>query len=294
MFGYVTPYIPELKVKDYEKFKAYYCGLCRSIKKNIGNLPRAALNYDMTFLAILLDSLLSNKISYKKVKCLVHPFKKKVMVEDTGPIKYAGFCNIVLSYYKLFDDIKDDSSIKSKFLYPVFKIYMNKLPCEFKPAVNYIKKSLENLSRFENNFNHNSFDIICHPFSDLTAFILSNYADTTEENTTNLYWLGYNLGKWIYIIDALDDLKKDMSNNKFNPLNACFNNNHLCYDKFYSDIKNRADFLLGTCASQCLEFFSKLNVIKNKELLYNILQYGLLDKMDKVFKRGVYRNEKSL
>lgn len=68
MFGYVTPYKMELKIKDYEKFKAYYCGLCRSIKYNIGNVPRISLNYDMTFLALLLDSLGTGEQTYVKKK----------------------------------------------------------------------------------------------------------------------------------------------------------------------------------------------------------------------------------
>lgn len=291
MFGYVTPCISELKVKDYEKFKAYYCGLCRSIKHNIGNIPRIALNYDMTFLAILLDSLSDKKLGYEIKKCLVHPIKKKVILEDTPALEYASFYNITLSCYKFLDDINDDHSIKNRFLYGAFKIYLNKLPETFNPSVNYIKNSLYNLSRIENSNECSSFDSICHPFSDLTAFVLSNY---TSENRENLYWLGYNLGKWIYIIDAVDDLEKDMKNNRFNPLNACFNSKNLDYDQFYPQIKDRADFILGTCASQCMGFFNKLPIAKNEELLYNILQYGLLEKMDKVFERGVYKNEKSL
>ncbi|MBP2032423.1 hypothetical protein J2Z42_001088 [Clostridium algifaecis] len=291
MFGYVTPCIPELKVKDFEKFKAYYCGLCRSIKSNIGNFPRIALNYDMTFLAILLDSLSEDKIIYKREVCLIHPTKKKTILQDTSALKYAAFFNICLSYYKLLDNIQDDDSKKDKFLSYSFKRYLNKLPESFKPNIKYIKNSLYKLSDIENNAENKTFDSICHHFSDLTAFILSNYSHKDSEN---LYWLGYNLGKWIYIIDSLDDLKKDMRNGNFNVLNHCFNNKNLSYDKFYLEIKAKVDFILGTCASRCMDFFNKLPIIKNRELLYNILQYGLLEKMDKVFMRGAYKNEKSL
>lgn len=291
MFGYVTPCIPELKVKDFEKFKSYYCGLCRSIKSNIGNFPRIALNYDMTFLAILLDSLSEDKPMYKKELCLVHPIKKRTILQDTPALKYAAFFNISLSYYKLLDNIQDDNSKKDKLLSYTFKKYLNKLPENFKSNVVYIKNNLYDLSQIENNNKNETFDSICHPFSDLTAFILSSYS---HKNGENLYWLGYNLGKWIYIIDALDDLKKDIEKGNFNVLNHCFNNKNLCYDEFYLEINDKVDFILGTCASTCMDFFNKLPIIKNKELLYNILQYGLLEKMDKVFKRGAYKNEKSL
>ncbi|WP_416044760.1 DUF5685 family protein [Clostridium tyrobutyricum] len=291
MFGYVTPCISELKVRDYEKFKAYYCGLCRAIKNNIGNLPRITLNYDMTFLAILLDSLSKDKIVYKRQLCLFHPTRKKTILKSTSALEYAAFYNIAFTYYKLLDDVHDDSSIKSNFLAHWLKIYLNKLPDSFKKNLEYIKKGLNDLTQIETSRNNNSFDKICHPFSNITAFTLCNY---TDSNSETLYALGYNLGKWIYVIDALDDLKKDMEKGKFNVLNYCFNKNELNYSEFYVEIQNRVDFILGSCASTCMNYFNKLPISKNQELLHNILQYGLLEKMDKVFKRGAYKNEKSI
>ena len=78
MFGYVMPCKNGTKVRDYEKFKAYYCGLCHTIKEQYGNLPRATLNYDMTFLAILLDSLNDKPLASKKITCSLHPFQKSL------------------------------------------------------------------------------------------------------------------------------------------------------------------------------------------------------------------------
>ena len=91
MFGYVFPYKMELKIKDYEKFKAYYCGLCLSLKNNFGNLPRLSLNYDMTFLAILLDSLDKTKTHYNNHTCIVHPIKKRIFVVNNKALDYAAF-----------------------------------------------------------------------------------------------------------------------------------------------------------------------------------------------------------
>lgn len=77
MFGYVTPCKMELKIKEYEKFRAYYCGLCKTIKKRLWWIARITINYDMTFLGILLDSLEDNKNTFTKVHCIIHPIKKK-------------------------------------------------------------------------------------------------------------------------------------------------------------------------------------------------------------------------
>ena len=100
MFGYVTPCKMEMKIKDFEKFKAYYCGLCNSIKNTYGQLPRITLNYDMTFLAVLLDSLGDNKSNFTKFSCAIHPLKKRLMINNNLALDYAAFCNTTLAYYK--------------------------------------------------------------------------------------------------------------------------------------------------------------------------------------------------
>ncbi|MEY7999262.1 DUF5685 family protein [Clostridium sp. Mt-5] len=292
MFGYITPYKMELKIKDYEKFKAYYCGLCRSIKHNIGNVPRIFLNYDMTFLTILLDSLENDRQIYVKKRCILHPMRKKVILKDNISLKYAAFCNISLTYFKLLDNVNDDMSTTSKILSFYLKKYLNAMPEGFKKNFTDINHKLQNLYSLEKNSENKSIDALAHPFGELTGFILSSFKN--NENKDNLYFLGYNLGKWIYIIDALDDLRSDISHGKFNAINQCFNCENLCCEKFLKKIEPRIDFILGTCAAQCMNAFNKLPIKRNEELLYNIIQYGLLDKMDKVFRRGVYKDEKSI
>lgn len=292
MFGYVTPCKMELKIKDYEKFKAYYCGLCRSIKENIGNIPRATLNYDMTFLAILLDSLNNDASIYNKKVCAMHGFRKKVSLKDNPSLKYAAFCNTALSYHKLVDNINDDGSKKSKIFSLLLKGYLNKTLAEFSGHLTYIENKLNELYKLEANPEGKSIDHTAHPFAELTAFILSSYKN--DENKNNLYWLGYNLGKWIYIIDAWDDLERDMRAKKFNVINSCFNKDNSPYKDFSKEIEERIDFILGSSAAQCIYYLNNLPLKRNEELLHNILQFGLLEKMDKVFKRGVCKNEKSV
>jgi len=291
MFGYVTPCKMELKMKDYEKFRAYYCGLCKSIKKNIGNLPRFSLNYDMTFLAILLDSLSDTKPAYLKQRCLVHPLKKKVVVVDNDALKYAAYFNTILSYYKLVDNYTDDGSIKSRLLSAVLKPYIMNYPERVQSSQMEVEKRLGELSAIEASPQGRSFDEVSHPFADLTGYVLSSYL---EDKNEHLYWLGYNLGKWIYIIDAFDDLEKDMKARKFNAVEAVLNTNSLGYEEFREAVEGRVDFVLTTCASQCAACLDKLNLKKNSELLHNILQYGLMEKIDKVFKRSCDNDEKSL
>jgi hypothetical protein len=291
MFGYVTPCKMELKMKDYEKFRAYYCGLCKSIKTNIGNLPRFSLNYDMTFLAVLLDSLSPERTEYEKQVCMAHPSKKKVVVVGSDAVEYAAYLNTILSYYKLVDNCADDRSLKSWLLKSALEPYMKNYPAWIQSKKKEIQSRLAELSAMEASPSGRSIDEISHPFADLTGYILSEYR---EESREELYWLGYNLGKWIYIIDAFDDLEKDMASGKFNAVEAVLNSGALDYPGFRAKEEGRVDFLLTTCARQCLECLEALPLKKNEELLQNILQYGLMEKIDKVFKRSCFDDEKSL
>ncbi|MFL0246514.1 DUF5685 family protein [Candidatus Clostridium stratigraminis] len=294
MFGYVTPCKMELKIKDFEKFKAYYCGLCRSIKRCYGNLPRLALNYDMTFLALLLDSLSDEKNIVEKQFCSLHPLKKRVVFMGNSAIDYAAFFNVLLAYYKLLDNFEDDKSLKSKIYAAMLKIYLKKSPSYNKEKSKKISEILKTFSIEEKAFNGKNLDELSHHFADLTGYILASYEED-KDYEDRLYKLGYNLGKWIYIIDAYDDLEKDMKNSKFNAINSAFNSENLPYKEFAASVKERIYFLLTMCGAGCIENLNKLPIKRNYDLLYNILQYGLMEKMDKIFNgKEESSNEKSL
>jgi hypothetical protein len=287
MFGYVTPCKMEMKIVDYEKFKAYYCGLCHSIKDNFGNLPRLTLNFDMTFLAILLDSLSECKCDFTQFKCALHPLKKRVMINNNEALDYAAFCNITLAYYKLMDDVQDNKTMKSKIFSMFLKNYLRSPKVEYRYIMNYTSEKLLSLNTVETAYEdisvdeQLSIDGLSHIFADLTGTIISFYYKDAPFKE-DLYWLGYNLGKWIYIIDAYDDLEKDIKSNSFNAINSLLNSDKLEFEKFSKFIAPRIDFILTTCAEQCLTYLNKLPTLKNENILYNILELGLMEKMDKV------------
>ncbi|WP_026883873.1 DUF5685 family protein [Clostridium akagii] len=282
MFGYVTPCKSELKMKDYEKFKAYYCGLCLSLKKNYGNIPRLLINYDMTFIAVLLDALSEKKCDYTIGRCIAHPLKKRIFIVNNSALNYASFLNLALAYYKLADDVKDEKSLKSIVFTHIIKNYVHKFPDRLKKHSDFIKGRLNALYKLEDNDVSMGIDELSHPFAELTAFIVSEYPENNLQKDL-LYNLGYNLGKWIYIIDAFDDLEDDIASNKFNALVRTLNTDNLNFEDFKSSIKERIDFILVTSARNCFESLNKLSLCTNNDILYNILQNGLLEKMENVF-----------
>ncbi len=286
MFGYVTPLKDELKIREYEEFKSYYCGLCFHIKKHFGNLPRMILNYDMTFLALLLDSLNPTETFPTSKVCMTNPIKKKPVLLDNQALFYAAAMNVALVYFKLLDDEHDDHSLKSKTLATILKPYKSKFPTSMDEIYSIIEKNLNKLTLLEENKSFSSIDEISDPFSLIVAHIFKDYPfEIAEDNAStreHLFNFGYCLGKWIYIIDALDDLRKDMEKNKFNPIDFLYNKDGLSFEELFPKIKDRVSFTLLNCGSSVKEYLEKLPLQRNEAILHNIISLGMMDKYTKV------------
>lgn len=286
MFGYVTPLKPELKIREYESFKSYYCGVCMHIKDGFGNIPRMSLNYDMTFLGLLLDGLHEEERSFKIQRCIAHPLKKKPMIVNNKALAYAAAMNVSLVYYKLLDDVADDRSMKSKVSSIILSPYKSKFNRNVTIINDIIEENLKKLSYLEVEKRFSSIDEIAHPFSEIVGKILNLYPEEfegdSEEIRGNLYELGYSLGKWIYIIDALDDLKEDMEKNKFNPINYLYNTNNKTYEELMGEIRDRMEFTIFNCGYTCRNALENLPIKRNKEILENIISLGMMDKYTKI------------
>jgi hypothetical protein len=286
VFGYVTPLKDELKIREYTTFKSYYCGLCFHLKKEFGNLPRMTLNYDMTFLAVLLDSLTDKDASIQMRKCMTSPIKKKPIILDNEALSYAANMNVALVYYKLLDDVADNKSLKSRLLASVLSFYKRSFSSDILTVNAVISENLNLLNTLEKHQTFSSIDEICHPFSLIVAYILKMYpfplTNDTPELREHLFDLGYALGKWIYMIDALDDLEKDMAKQKFNPLNVLYNKNQLPYKELLEQIKDSVTFTILNCGYNCKHHLDHLPLYKNKELLENIISLGMMDRYTKV------------
>lgn len=287
------PYKLELKIKDYEMFKAYYCGLCLAIKNNFSNLCRLSLNYDMTFLGILLDSLADEKHNYEMSSCIAHPVKKRPKVINNSALNYAAFCNVALVYHKLLDDYNDDNALNKKFLSMYLKKFIDKENLDLKPLLKNIENNISKLTELEKSKEYISIDELSHSFADLTGFLIAFYYRDKDFHH-DLYKLGYNLGRWIYIIDAYDDLEEDLKKNKFNAINKAFNSENWTYAELLEAQRDRIEFNLMMSASTTVDALNNLPLKKNSDLLFNILQLGLMNKIESIKSRSDNKDEKSL
>lgn len=285
MFGYITPFKNELKIKDLENFRTYYCSICNKIKDKFGTIPRLGLNYDTTFFAVLLDSLSSNTNEIISTSCIRHPLSKRDFIASSNAIDYASDLNICLLYYKILDDTIDDNSLSSKFLLKTIKPYYKKIT--FNNISNILDNNLSKLNKMEQSNKTYLLDEICHPFSDLIGEIIKTYPfeinEDNEDTRRKIYTFGYTLGKCIYLFDALDDLEKDMNNFKFNPIENAYNNDDLSYNELIKKIKPSIDFNLISLISNCSEYLKILPLTKNKDIIKNVINLGLMDVYINIF-----------
>lgn len=267
MFGYVVAHKPELKMKEYYKYKAYYCGLCKVLREKYGFLGQITLTYDMTFLVVLLTSLYESETKQEEHRCVVHPAKKQKMLYNEIT-EYAADMNIILTYYKLLDDWKDESSklglVGLRLLHKSYRELEKKYPEKCK----VIRKCLSLLEECEKRGEEN-IDITARYFGKLMGELFVYKNDVWEKTLRNM---GFYLGKFIYIMDAFDDVEKDLQKDNYNALIPLYKE-----EDFEEKCAEMLNFILAECTSQ----FEKLPCVEDAEILRNILYAGVWDKFDK-------------
>lgn len=283
MLGYVTADRPELKVREYELYGGYYCGVCKSIGRRFGQLPRLVLSYDAAFLALLLSSFTQGRERVFAEHCVVHPVKKKSVVYQEDGVDYAGDMMLILAYYKLKDDWRDDRNPLAGAGMVLSKKIFKKLVKKYPDKCIMIKKHLEDQIRLEKE-GCASLDQAAEPFAKLMELVaLPEDHGLTCEEAEELKRFGYHLGKWIYLVDAYDDLEADRKKGAYNPLLRQFEcPEDTSVEAFQDRIKERIEFNLLSCLGGLAQAYEKLPVKRNQGILENIIYLGLFHKTEQI------------
>ncbi len=212
----------------------YYCGVCRSIGKHYGQIPRFGLVNETGMLAMVLDVICHTNKHVKTLKrgCIAHPHKKTLSVINNDSADYAADVNVLLIYHKLKDSWYDNKNLLSEAGSLILKKAYLKASEKQAKLSGIIERNLKKLSELEKT-NCSSIDRAADPFSEIMRDIFSMYPKLDENKFAHAGQLGYNIGKWIYLIDALNDLDEDIKNKSYNCL-------LLKYD--YSKEENIQDF----------------------------------------------------
>lgn len=268
MFGYIIINKGDMKFKEFDVYHSYYCGLCRALKERFGAAGQLSLTYDMAFLVILLSSLYEPQTREGMTKCIAHPFEKNTVRRNVFS-DYCADMNALFSYYKCRDDWNDDRKV-SKFAYgKLLQGAYQRIRSDYSEKVRRIDSLMRELSMEERKGNED----IDHMMSIFGGIMAEIFAVRTDEWEESLRTLGGYLGKFIYLLDAYEDIEEDIKRNRYNPLRRRFEN-----PDFDEEIKTVLTIMMAGC---CREF-EKLPVIENVEILRNILYSGVWYRYDAV------------
>lgn len=272
---------PELKVKEFYRYKGYYCGLCHALRREYGFRGRMTLTYDMTFLVLFLTSLYEPETRELQEHCPIHPVKKIPMLQNEIS-EYGAKMNILLTYFKFEDDWKDDKSLQGAAGMRLFRKKTEKICREYKRQAHAVQKQLKILSAYEEKQEEN-LDLVAGAFGCLMAELFVYRQDIWEED---LRKFGFYLGKFIYILDAYDDLEEDLKTGSYNPLKTL---KKQCED--LETYEQRVKEILLMMMAEATAVFEKLPCLLDAEILRNILYSGVWSKYNKIQKERQEKRE---
>ena len=285
MFGYISPDAPYLFKKDETLYQALYCGLCKSIGKGCGQTARTALTYDMAFTSALIHNIKGEDVKIEKQRCVVHPFKRRPMALTDETTVALGCVNTVLTYYKLLDD-KQDGEARG-VLRHLYRAGYKKAVKRHPEIGEIISRFIKEQAEIEKN-NCDVIDMACEPtaimMKEAGRYILGDFA---TEHTDNLF---YHIGKWVYLIDALDDYDKDVKKGRYNVLYNAYKEptRAEAVKKGGEEIK----FVFDMTFSEMRRSLSNIKFYFNHDLTDNIILRGIPVKSRTLFYGGCGNGKK--
>ena len=270
MFGYIRACKPELKIKEYETYKAVYCSLCRRLGKSYGMLSRLTLSYDFTFLALLDMSLYDECVCFEQKRCAFNPLKKCNYCKCDDALELPSAAAMIMLYYKILDNIADERGFK-KFgfimLKPLFSSAHKKAAKKYPDIETAVADYIKAQSKIECE-NTDCLDAAADPTARVMSIILP-LCSNDETQKRVLGRLGYCLGRYIYLLDAACDLPTDIKKGTYNVLKSGVEDDAAEY------AKKRVEPQLYTCVNEAAKAFELLDIKKFKSILGNIIYLGL-------------------
>ena len=323
MLGYVKIDKGELKVREYEVYTGYYCGVCKSIGRRYGQLLRMVLSYDAAFLAILLASLSDESDTPVQEHCIAHPVIKKKTVIRNRAIDYAGDVMLILAWYKLADDAADEGKVYAKPVMLMMKRIFRRLNSLYPELCSSVKCHLSALSALERE-KCASIDMAAEAFSKIMEDIFTEglqavygseppqqtspgadrsdpgisgasgmqnrpcgFASPGSDTRELLARAGYHLGKWVYMIDAVDDIEENIESGAYNPLlfRFKFDAANETADEFRARIEPDLRFNLYHYLAMLSRCTDSLDIRKNAGIIENVIYFGLNRKTEEIIMR---------
>ncbi len=286
MFGYVQYDLPNLCVKDLMLYRALYCGLCKGIAASSGQLARTGLSYDITFLSALLHNMMGVDIVIEQQNCFEHAIRKRPIAKVDALTEELGALNTLLVYHKLSDDTADEGKGGGKRL--LFRGGYRRAKARFPALEETVSRYLSRQGECERG-KEASFDRAAEP----SALFLRELGEhfLADMGTPDALGLFYDIGKWIYLVDAADDYEKDGKKGSYNPFVCAYGKGTR------QDLSERHGeelaFLFDTLFYSMREHLAGVTFHFNRDLTDNVILRGIPLETMRVLK-GEPRREMSV
>ena len=290
MFGYIAPDAPYLFKKDEKLYQAIYCGLCKSIGKGCGQRARTALTYDMAFASALIHNIRGEDVIIEKKRCVLHWFKRRPISKTDDLTVALGCVNTALAYNKLCDDKRDGD--KKAVLRHLYKRGYKRAVRRFPEIEKIISEYMSEQERLEA-----AGCAIMDEAAEPTALMMQNVSRILLGEFASVYTdkLFYSLGKWVYLIDALDDYDKDVNRGRYNVIfNACRQNSKAEAIKANGE---EIKFIFDMLFADMRECLANIKFHFNHDLTDNIILRGIPLKSREIYakcgeRKGVHNEQK--
>ena len=261
MFGYIVVNKPEMKVKEFDFYRSFYCGLCHELSARYGLKGQISLSYEMTFLTLLLSGLYEPRVKKAEGRCVVHPLQKHVFRVDEIT-DYAADMNVLLTYYKCLDDWKDEKDLLRRGYAGTLSSRVRTIEETYPRQAEAIRESLSELAECEKN-KAMSPDVPSGTSGRMMSALFLMKEDNWEQTLSRF---GFYLGKFLYLLDAFDDVEKDIKKGNYNIFAEKSEE-----EGFEEYVKGLLTMMM---AEACREY-EKLPIIRYKSILDNILYSGV-------------------
>ena len=271
MFGYLKAYTDKLNTEEQAVYEGYYCGLCRELGKRFGTLARMILAYDPVYLALLNSGLYEEEEAFREGLCLLKKGVKTKIMESPS-LLYAADMNLMLAYHNFRDRVLDSGDRKARtavrLLEKPYRETADRYPRQEKALLRY----MDSLQAFEHAPSDNP-----DYAANLTGEMLSEvFLFREDEFSRYVRPHLFYLGKYIYLIDAFEDVEKDLISGSYNPYSGLFGS-----PDFTARIRAHLESVIGESA-RC---FEQIPLIRHAGILRNILYSGVWEAFARVEKK---------
>mgnify|MGYP004669227519 CR=1 FL=1 len=271
MFGYIRPFKPELKIREFETYKAVYCGLCHQLGRSFGAAARLTLSYDFAFFALLYMAVAPECPSFKRCVCIANPVRKRTCCTDDAALSFSADAAAISMYYKVRDNIADGRWWE-KLLWRALLPFVSGAERRARKRRPELDEAFAEMmaAQAEAERGGADMDAAAEPTARAMSKMFAMCPCEGEAQRRVLERLGYLIGRYIYLCDAADDLESDIKKRRFNPLKGEENGTEAA----------RAAIYLTIAEAQAA--FALMETRRYGEIVENIVSLGLKSRADQL------------